>query len=390
MQALVTGMGLVTPVGVGVNPLWESCLTKTTFVREGLGVVQPELLTKLWNDISKSTWIKNQPEYFSKSIIFALHSIIQAIEHAQWSTFTPKDIIIIGTTTGQICLWEKEMMGLLKIDSTHVVDTQKLSKQPLQTLADSLRNILDFPGRILILGSACSAATQAIISAQQFINSGRADRCIAGGVEELSELTITGFSCLKLLSLNPCIPFDQARVGINLSEGAGFYTIEKNSSVKPLAYLYAGETVLDSFHMTTPSAHGDGLQKAMLASLKKNNLKTSDIDMVHAHGTGSIHNDHSEAFAINEIFPHHPPVISTKGVHGHALGASGAIELGICLRILNDNTIPSVTGLTNIDEQIKLNLPTAVLKKEINFLMKTTLGFGGVNSTFILGRAPHA
>jgi 3-oxoacyl-(acyl-carrier-protein) synthase len=279
---------------------------------------------------------------------------------------------------------------LLKIDSPHSVDIKKLAKQPLQTLADSLKNILDFPGRILILGSACSAATQAIISAQQFIESKRADRCIAGGVEELSDLTITGFSCLKLLSLNPCIPFDQARVGINLSEGAGFYTIERESAVKPLAYLYAGETVLDSFHMTTPSAHGDGLQKAMQAALKKNRLDSSDIDMVHAHGTGSIHNDQSEAYAINEIFPHHPPVISTKGVHGHALGASGAIELAICLRILNDNLIPPVTGLEAVDEQIKLNLPMAPLKKEIHYLMKTTLGFGGVNSTFILGKAPHA
>jgi 3-oxoacyl-(acyl-carrier-protein) synthase len=390
MQTLVTGMGLVTPVGSGVNPLWESCLNKETFIKEGLGVITPELLNIFWEEISQSKWIKNKPQHLSKSAIFALHSIIHAIENAGWSEFTSKDMIIIGTTTGQICLWESEMIKLLKINSNHKSDINKLSKQPLQTLADCLKNILNFPGKILILGSACSASTQAIIAAEQYLSNGRAERCIAGGVEELSELTITGFSCLKLLSLNPCMPFDQARVGINLSEGAAFYTFEKNSLTKPLAYLYAGETVLDSFHMTSPSAEGAGLQKAIRSTLKKNNLEAKNIDVLHAHGTGSIHNDQSEAYAINEIFSHRPPVISTKGVHGHALGASGAIEFGICLKILHENIVPPITGLNAVDEQVKLNLPTNLLKTDIKFLMKTTLGFGGVNSTFIIGRAPHA
>ena len=82
--------------------------------------------------------------------------------------------------------------------------------------------------------------------------------------------------------------------------------------------------------------------------------------------------------------------MSTKGVHGHALGASGAIELGICLKILNENTIPPVTGLTHIDENIKVNLPQTQTQQKIKFLAKTTLGFGGVNSTFIIGKEAHA
>jgi 3-oxoacyl-[acyl-carrier-protein] synthase II len=384
MQIFITGMGLVTPAGTGITPLWDRCLKKETYIEEGLGAISSSKLTELWNDISQSPWIKKEPEYFSKSLVLSLHSIIQAIDSASWESFTKTDLIIIGTTTGQIGLWEKELTELLNIDSKKSPDQRKLAKQPLQTLAESLKAILNFPGKILITASACSAATQAIVLAEQYLTSGRASRVIAGGVEELSDLTITGFSCLKLLSLNPCMPFEQTRVGINLSEGSGFYTFEKTSNAKALGILYAGETVLDSYHMTSPSTEGTGLQKAMRLTLEKNNLSPKDISMIHAHGTGSIHNDQAEAFALNALFSHSPPVISTKGVHGHALGASGAIELGICLQILKTQIIPPITGLTTIDETIKINLPREVLETPIKYLMKTTLGFGGVNSTFIL------
>ena len=382
----ITGMGLITPAGSGANPLWEHCLSKTSLIKSGLGRVSENDTKEIWDKLQSSKWISNPPVYFSKSLLFTLYSITNAIDLASWTSFEESDVIIIGTTTGQISLWEKELIQLLKIESSLSIDTEKLSKQPMQSLSESLRSVLNFPGKILILSSACSASTQAIITAHNYLSTNRAKRCIAGGVETLSELTITGFNCLKLLSLEPCRPFDQSRVGINLSEGAAFYTIEKNTHTTPLAYLYAGDTFLDSYHMTSPRQDGLGMQKALFSALKKSNLSASDISMVHAHGTGSMQNDQSESNAFSNIFSQKPPTISTKGIHGHALGASGAIEFGICLKILNLGIIPPVTGLTNQDESISLNLPVIALKQEIHFLAKTTLGFGGVNSAFIIGR----
>jgi 3-oxoacyl-[acyl-carrier-protein] synthase-1 len=386
----ITGMGSITPAGSGINPLWENCLNSASFIKAGLGHISENNIQELWNQLLTSKWMVNKPVYFSRSLLFTLHSITNAIDLAAWTSFSETDVIIIGTTTGQISLWEKELIQLLKVESPLPVDTDKLSKQPMQSLADSIKNVLNFPGKILILSSACSASTQAIITAHNYLATNRAQRAIAGGVEELSELTINGFNCLKLLSLEPCRPFDQSRVGINLSEGAAFYTIEKNPTVTPLAYLYAGDTFLDSYHMTSPSVEGTGMQKALFSALKKNNLSPDDISMVHAHGTGSIQNDQSESQALLNVFTHKPPTISTKGVHGHALGASGAIELGICLKILNEGVIPPVTGLTNQDELIALNLPMATVKQDIRFIAKTTLGFGGVNSAFIIGKVAHA
>jgi 3-oxoacyl-(acyl-carrier-protein) synthase len=378
----ITGIGLVTPAGNDIKSLWEDCLDKKSFIKAGLGRIETSEIEKLWEKISTSKWIKKNPILLSRSFILTVHSIIHAIDQAKWECFTEDDVILIGTTTGEISLWENDLIGK--------PDNEDFVKEPLQSLSDNLKATLNFPGKIIIIASACSASTQAFIAAHNYLASKRASRCIAGGVEELSKLTITGFNCLKLLSLDPCKPFDQSRIGINLSEGAAFYTIENNSLNKPLAYLYAGDTVLDSYHMTSPSIQGEGLQKALRSVLKKNNLAPSDISIVHAHGTGSIQNDYAEAYAINEIFSHRPHVVSTKGIHGHALGASGAIELGICINILIENTIPPVTGLDITDTQITLNLSKKITKKEIKFLAKTTLGFGGVNSTFIIGKENHA
>ncbi len=382
----ITGMGVVTPAGLGINPLWDKCLAKETLIQAGLGRIESSVISEIWNGVQTSKWIKKKSSALSKSLIFSLSSIISAIDEAGWKSFLEDDIIIIGTTTGQIELWEKELIELLKIESNKAPDFNALSEQPLQSLSDNLKYVLDFPGRILILSSACSASTQAVIAAHHYLGSKRAGRCIVGGVEELSDLTVTGFSALKLLLQQPCKPFDSDRVGINLSEGAAFYTIESQTKKSALAYLYAGESVLDSYHMTSPSVNGEGMQKALQSILRKNNLSSEDISFVHAHGTGSIHNDQAEARALTAVFPHQPLVVSTKGIHGHALGASGAIELGICLKILTENLAPGVTGLSNKDENIHLNLPIEKTDVNVNWLVKTTLGFGGVNSTFILGK----
>ena len=239
------------------------------------------------------------------------------------------------------------------------------------------------------MASACSASTQSLILGQQLIKSERAKRVLAGGVEELGKLTISGFGSLKLLNPEPCKPFDQNRAGINLSEGSAFYALEAATDKKSYATILAGDTVLDSYHMTSPNPEGSGLEKSILSSLKQSQLMPADIAFVHAHGTGSFHNDQAEAFAIHKVFPHAPEVISTKGIHGHALGASGSIEMGICLKILQQGLIPAVCGLVEKDANIHLNLPTKTVNKKVPYLLKTTLGFGGVNSSLIL-KAPHA
>jgi 3-oxoacyl-(acyl-carrier-protein) synthase len=365
----ITGMGVISPSGMGIESLWNACLNKQSLIQNGLGIIPENIL----------------PADNGKSLAMATYAITQAVNEAKWGNFTQDDVIIIGTTTG-----ENELISY----STGVVPTPEgkiaLRKQSLSSLSDDLKKTLKFPGRIIILASACSASTQAIVLAHDMLVNGRATRCLAGGVEELGKLTINGFGCLKLLNQDACKPFDQHRMGINLSEGAAFYSFEMNTQKPALAHILGGGTVLDSYQMTSPNPEGEGLQKAILTTLSKSQINADEISFVHAHGTGSSHNDQAESAALSKLFPHRPFVVSTKGVHGHALGASGSLELGICLQVLNKNIIPPVTGLDTVDENIKLNLPKTAQHTAIKYLLKTTLGFGGVNSAFILKAANNA
>ncbi len=328
----VTGMGIISPAGNGIAPLWKSCLAKTPLMENGIARVNADIIAEASQSLASSSWIRSTPE--GKSMIMSAKAVTDAISAAQWNKFFPDDVMIIGTTTGQIGLWEGAFSRYASGIELNDKDIAALAKQPLSTLSRDLAEVLGFPGRILILTSACSASTQALILGQEMLKSGRAGRVIAGGVEELGNLTLSGFGCLKLLNTSACKPFDQDRIGINLSEGSAFYTLENNPSGKVLGYLAGGDSVLDSYHMTSPNPEGMGLQKAMLSALERAGINANEISFVHSHGTGSTHNDSSESFAIAATFPHSPEVVSTKGIHGHALGASGAIEFGICLQMV--------------------------------------------------------
>lgn len=358
----ITGMGIVSPAGIGISPLWEACLNKTILTNQGLGKIAE-----------------------GNCLAYCLHSIREALNEAQWSRLNDDDVIILGTTTGQIGLWENDLLAYTSAGAI----SPALKHHPLHSLSEALKKALSFNGKIIITTSACSASTQAIDIGRKMILSGRAKRCLVGGVEELSQLTTRGFSSLKLLSTEPCKPFDQNRSGINLSEGAAFYTLEKDPQKRPLAYILSGATVLDSYNMTSPEPSGKGLKESVSESFKLSGISFHDIDFIHAHGTGSIHNDLAESTALSEIFPNGPEVLSTKGIHGHFLGASGAIELGICLQVFKHNLIPPVTGLEQKDSKINLNLPIQITSKKVKHILKTTLGFGGVNSVLAL-RSPDA
>lgn len=385
----ITGMGIISPSGMGIESLWNACLDKHSFIQNGLGTITEQLLLEAHSQLTNNSWIKNTSELKGKSLTMALYALTQALKQAGWNSFTSDDVIIIGTTTGQISIWEDELISYSTGVAPSPTAQALLKKQPLSSLSDDLKTALAFPGRIIILASACSASTQAIIMAQEMLLSGRAKRCIAGGVEELGKLTINGFGSLKLLNQAACKPFDQNRMGINLSEGSAFYTFELDST-KALAHVLGGASVLDSYHMTSPNPEGEGLQKAITTALSRSQIKSEEISFVHAHGTGSSHNDDSESAAIAKLCPHKPFVVSTKGVHGHALGASGSLELGICLQVLQKNIIPPVTGLDTVDTKISLNLPQTPQEQVVKYMLKTTLGFGGVNSAFILQAANHA
>jgi len=208
-------------------------------------------------------------------------------------------------------------------------------------------------------------------------------RCLVGGVELLCELTRTGFQSLQIASKERCRPFDKDRAGINLSEAVVFLCLEMAGSENRLAQVSGFGIAGDASHMTAPHPDGDGCLRAMRGALSMAKLETRQVGWIHAHGTGSRHNDLAESRAINALFPSPPPVSSTKGVHGHALGASGALESVLVCRALREGKLLPNWGLENQDPEIKLDIIREAADSRALHVMKNTLAFGGVNTSLV-------
>lgn len=377
----ITGQGIVSPAGLEVDSLWSACINNENLISNGLGYVKDSDEQKIKKYVENHEKI-SPPNFYSKSLYFCLFSITKAMEEAKWSEAKQDDAILLGTTTGMLNIWETALTNIIsKADK----NLSNITHQSFSSLENEIRKALGFKGKIITFTSACSASTQAYINAYNLIKSGRATRCIVGGVEELGELTIRGFSSLKILGQLNCKPFDQNRSGINLSEGAAFSCIEKVSLSFQGIKLLCGSTVIDSHHVTSPHPDGLGYQKSLQETLELNKLSNEDIDLIHAHGTGSHHNDLCESKAISVVFGNEIPVVSTKGTHGHSLAASGAIEIALSSRMLKEQLILPNSRLEIQDKNISINLQKTPQRKLIRRMVKSTLGFGGINSTLVLG-----
>ena len=178
------------------------------------------------------------------------------------------------------------------------------------------------------LSTACSSATNAIITGANMLRCGLADIVVVGGAECLSLFHLNGFNALMILDHQPCRPFDRDRAGLNLGEGAAYLVMETAASaqqrgLKPKFVLSGYANTCDAFHQTASSPEGEGAYLAMTAALKTAGLKPEDIQYINAHGTGTPNNDESESKAILRVFgEHYPPVSSTKSFTGHTTSAS--------------------------------------------------------------------
>ena len=372
-MAWISGTGVVSCVARGSDAFWQKVKAGESGVNFGLGSVSDGDISDLPQDIKKN-----------HALAFALLAAQEAMSEAGWDRLEPGDGLILATTTGQVLLWENFFTARLRGEISADEFQRNFVRQPLEGLKDELAMRLDHRGPSLLISSACSAATQAIGMAHLWIKQGIVRRCLVGGAEVLCDLTIEGFRSLQLLSTEPSRPFDLNRKGINLSEGAGFLCLEaeaRNSIVKISGFGMSS----DGHHMTGPHPEGLGSQRAMLLAFKSANLAPADISWVHAHGTGSAQNDLSEGSSLEKIFDQgkKPWVSSTKGVHGHSLGASGAIEAVLVTHAIKNGLAPGTRGLVEQDPQIRIPILRENLRTPIRHVLKNTLGFGGNNAALI-------
>jgi 3-oxoacyl-[acyl-carrier-protein] synthase-1 len=259
------------------------------------------------------------------------------------------------------------------------------------------RHCMDAPARFVrahlglrgitqAISTACSSSAKVFGAAARAIEAGFCDAAVVGGVDSLALSTLHGFRALGLLSAHACRPCDVARDGISIGEAAGFALLERDGDA-PVRLAGVGESA-DAWHMSTPHPEGAGALRAMRAALAAAGLDPASIGYVNLHGTGTVVNDVAEDKAVMAALPHRPPVSSTKGYTGHALGAAGIVEVLVTAFALARQWIPRTLGCARVDPAIAARVAIASTDAALEHAISNSFGFGGNNCSIVLSRQP--
>jgi 3-oxoacyl-(acyl-carrier-protein) synthase len=238
---------------------------------------------------------------------------------------------------------------------------------------------------------ACASGTHAVALAAEWVRAGQADVVLAGGADLLCRFVVSGFNCLRATA-EEARPFDVARRGLVLGEGAAIVVVEsaehaRRRGARVLARLTGCGAAADATHMTAPDRQGRGAAHAMEAALADAAVPAAAIGFVSAHGTGTVYNDAMEAVAIASVFgPRAVPVNGIKGAIGHTLGAAGALEVVVCLDVLRSGLVPPTAGLETLDPacaalDVVQGAPRSTRTRAV---LTTSSGFAGANAALVL------
>jgi 3-oxoacyl-[acyl-carrier-protein] synthase-1 len=297
-------------------------------------------------------------------------SIDNVLETSGIDPADPHTILILSSTKGNISLLEEG-----------IEDPARIS---LTGSARLIANKFGFIHPPVIISNACISGILALITAMRLIRSGRYETAVVAGADVISKFVLSGFGSFQAISAGPCKPFDAARDGINLGEGAGAVVLSGNQHYRGNLRLRGGSVSNDANHISGPSRTGEELAQVITRSLADAGCAASEIDFISAHGTATPYNDEMEARAITLAQVGAAPVNSLKGYYGHTLGAAGLIESIVTLQSMReDRVLPSlgyeVDGVTK-----PLNICTTLLSTPLDCCLKTASGFGGCNAAIIM------
>ncbi|MGH7796391.1 MAG: beta-ketoacyl-ACP synthase [Candidatus Binatia bacterium] len=318
----------------------------------------------------------------------ALTQIRPAVD-AAIERFGPNRIgIVIGTSTSGIAEGE---LALQRLASTgELPEKFHYGQQELGSPSALLAETLGTSGPAYVHSSACASSAKALASGTRLLSMGACEAVLAGGVDSLCAFTVAGFAALESVSENRCNPLSRNRSGINIGEGAALFLMSHEPAA--VALCGWGESS-DGYHMSAPDPAGVGARLAMERALARADIGAAQVDYINLHGTATLQNDAMEARVVHELFGDRTWVSSTKPFTGHALGAAGAIEAGLCwLAMQDDNRLgklpphlwdgaadPSLPALNIAD-------PGARLGQPLRWALSNSFAFGGANASLVLGR----
>jgi len=404
-RVVVTGLGLVTPLGIGVKPSWEALLEG----RSGIGVIRtfdssdlPVHIAGEVKDFDPLQYIEpKEVKKMDRFIHFAVAASTMAMEDSGL-TVTGENAERVGVIIGS------GMGGLPAIEHYHKTYLEKGYRRitpffiPMLiiNLASGQVSIkFGAKGPNSAVATACATGSHAIGDAFKVIQRGDADVMIAGGAESvITPMAIGGFAVMKALSTRngeperASRPFDRDRDGFVMGEGAGIVILEslenaKKRNAKVYAEIAGYGMTSDAYHITSPAPEGAGAASCMALTLKDGGVSPEVVDYINAHGTSTKYGDELETAAIKIVFKEHAyklAVSSTKSMTGHLLGAAGGVETVIAILSVQDNVIPPTINLDNPDPECDLDyVPHKPRYRNVECALSNSFGFGGTNACLL-------
>ena len=389
MKIFVTGIGVVSAIGLNAEENLRSLQSGITGI--GQSVEHHLMIGEVNLSNEQIIQLLGLPhEDFSRTTLLSLLAAKEA-----WGNNKHQDTIRTGlissTSIGGLDRTEKYYFELQK---NKAADTHKLMTHDNGRTTERLAAELGISGYIGTISTACSSGANAIMQGARHIEGNKLDRVMVGGADPLALFDIKGFSSLNIYDQDICKPFDNARKGLNLGEGAAFLVLENEKSISitgntPLCLLSGWDNSTDAFHQTASSENGKGAFLAMIKALAKANITADHINYINAHGTGTGNNDLSESAAIKNVFGNKiPPFSSTKGFTGHTLAAAGAIEAVYCVQSIQTQAIfPNVNFSTPMKETGMV--PEKIYRSGIpvEHVLSNSFGFGGNCTCLIFSKA---
>lgn len=404
-RVVISGLGMVTPVGLDTKSSWENIVAGNT------GVDKITLFDASQYSTNIAAEVKNfdPMNYMDHKEARKSTRFIQFAVAAAKEALADSGLELKADTTRYGCSIGVGIGAMDHMSSTsiamHEGGPKKVSPFFIPYVitnmaAGIVANTYNLKGPNICATTACTSGTHALIDGYLYIQNGMADVMLCGGSEAaICEVGVYGFGNMKALSKNnsdpkfASRPFDKDRDGFVIGEGSGLLVLEEYEHAKARgAKIYAEVRGVgmsgDAYHITSPSPHGEGAARCMAAALKSANLDPKAISYINAHGTSTYYNDMFESEAIMTVFGEHAKklaVSSTKGVTGHCLGAAGGIEAAVLAKVIKEGVIPPTAGLRTPGEECPLDyVPLSSRKISVGAAISNSFGFGGTNGTILM------
>ena len=398
-RAFLTGCGVVSPFGGGVDAFWSALCAGRSAIAPLHGFAVAGLDHVLAAEVpahAVDPWLtgdeRAQLERIDQHALAAAREAIAAAGIDLAACDSTRVAVVLGTSLGAMPIGERYQRA--RHDGAPF-DARRLLAMPYAATAARLARTLGARGPVLSPSIACASGTQAVGLARELIGLDRADIVLAGGTEALCEFVVAGFACLRATTADAVRPFDARRDGLALGEGAAVVVVESAAhaarrGTRPEIEIAGAGLSADAVHMTAPARDGAGAARAMRDALADAGLDADAVDVISAHGTGTVFNDAMEMAAIPAVFgaaTERIPVSGIKGAIGHTLAAAGAFEAVLCVRLLRGGVVPPTAGCDELDPACTLDIVRGSARRiDASIALSTSSAFAGNNAAVVLRR----